>query len=432
MSIFRRRAVERGIPSSAYYQYIRDQDGVSTDTGVYVDGDSALRHGAVWASVNRIAQTVAMLPSDAVSGEGNTRTPVRPTPQIIAQPSLKVSATDWQYQVLVSALLRGNSFGDVTEYESRGAKRYATRIEIRHPDTVDIHHRTGEITVNGEDRKLFPVGDLWHFSAYTLPGHIFGLSPIAYHATTIGAGLAAEKFGAQFFPGGHPTWIMKSKSNITEDQAKAAKKAWKNATSGGREVAVLGGDWELTQIQINPQDSQFLELMRYTAEDVARVFGLDPTDIGVAASGSSVTYANREQRQQDRLVYPIGWWLVKLERAVTDLCPPSVAMKKNTGALLRADTLTRYQAHQIALKNKWTSVNRVLALEDQEPFAGAEFDLPGVPGGGERGLSLVEAIQKIYLGVGVVLSADEARKILNDMGAGLTGPAPEGGASGTP
>jgi phage portal protein BeeE len=37
---------------------------------------------------------------------------------------------------------------------------------------------------------------------------------------------------------------------------------------------------------------------------------------------------------------------------------------------------------------------------------------------------LTQMIQKIYLGVDVVLSADEARKILNAAGAGLTGPLP--------
>lgn len=42
-----------------------------------------------------------------------------------------------------------------------------------------------------------------------------------------------------------------------------------------------------------------------------------------------------------------------------------------------------------------------------------------------RQLSLVEMIQKIYLGVGTVITADEARNILNQGGAQLTGPAPD-------
>ena len=46
------------------------------------------------------------------------------------------------------------------------------------------------------------------------------------------------------------------------------------------------------------------------------------------------------------------------------------------------------------------------------------------PAGNSRQLSLVEMIQKVYLGVGVVITAPEARTILNQAGAGLTGPGP--------
>ncbi len=44
--------------------------------------------------------------------------------------------------------------------------------------------------------------------------------------------------------------------------------------------------------------------------------------------------------------------------------------------------------------------------------------------GNARQLSLVEMIQKVYLGVGVIITAEEGRAILNRAGANLTGPGP--------
>lgn len=44
--------------------------------------------------------------------------------------------------------------------------------------------------------------------------------------------------------------------------------------------------------------------------------------------------------------------------------------------------------------------------------------------GNARQLSLVEMIQKVYLGVGVIITAEEGRAILNAAGANLTGPGP--------
>lgn len=54
------------------------------------------------------------------------------------------------------------------------------------------------------------------------------------------------------------------------------------------------------------------------------------------------------------------------------------------------------------------------------------------PAGSLSPEELAVMVQKIYLGVGTVLSSEEARDILNSAGANLTGPAPLGGASPPP
>lgn len=59
----------------------------------------------------------------------------------------------------------------------------------------------------------------------------------------------------------------------------------------------------------------------------------------------------------------------------------------------------------------------LVPVQLQKPGAGEEGD-------GARQLSLVEMVQKVYLGVGTVLTAKEAREMLNAAGAKLTGPGP--------
>lgn len=53
-----------------------------------------------------------------------------------------------------------------------------------------------------------------------------------------------------------------------------------------------------------------------------------------------------------------------------------------------------------------------------------QLQKPGTDDASASARALVEMVQKVYLGVGVVLTADEAREMLNKAGAGLTGPAP--------
>jgi ssDNA-binding replication factor A large subunit len=64
------------------------------------------------------------------------------------------------------------------------------------------------------------------------------------------------------------------------------------------------------------------------------------------------------------------------------------------------------------------SVDEVRALEDLEPMV-------GTADGENDARSIAELIQKIYLGVGVVITADEARTIANRAGAGLEGSMPD-------
>lgn len=358
-------------------------DSVRTPAGVFVDADVAMRHDAVWAAVNRIAMPVAGLPVDVLRTVGKNREPV-PAPQVIAEPSVVVDPVDWHYQMLSSLLLRGNCWADATEW---AANRLPARLEPRHPDTVSWRKVGGELAffTEGERRWLWPLGDLWHVGAFTPAGSVIGMSPVVYHAAAIGAGLAAQEFGARFFgDGGHPTAVVKAKQSLTEEQAKAIKAAVNRAMRGNREVAVLGADLEFETLSVTPEDSQFLDTMSYGVEQIARIFGLDPVLLGGSVKGSSLTYANREQRQQDYLVYPFGWWLGKMERALSRLLPAPRFVKFNTGALLRSDMETRHRVYDMRLRNGSMSRNEVRALEDEPPIPGGDLygpmQSPAAPG----------------------------------------------------
>src|SRR6266542_386654 len=63
-------------------------------------------------------------------------------------------------------------------------------------------------------------GDLFHVKAYPLPGSILGMSPIASAREAVGLGLAAEKFGGQFFgEGAVPSGVLEADQALTREQA---------------------------------------------------------------------------------------------------------------------------------------------------------------------------------------------------------------------
>ena len=369
----------RSVSLPAYVvERMREDGGAS----FAVDSDTAMRHDAVWSCRTRIAQDVSMMPVDVIrylgAGASKQRQEVSPPPQIIAAPSLYVEAMDWRYQIIDSWLADGNAWGIVTETIADG--RYPARIELRAHSQVRMDGSSGVMRfwVDNVEEWLFPVGRLWHRPAYTVAGSFLGLSPIQYHKVTIEHGVAAQKFGADFFlGGGHPTAILSPSSNPGPEGAKSLKDWFRKATRN-REPVIMPQDIKYQQVQINPQDSQFIEAMKFSGEQICRIYGEDPADHGIASTGSSITYANRSDADLARFKRR-QFWVVKLQNALTDMLPPPQVVRLNVSASLMMTARERHEIHALRLKSETTTVNEVRTIEDEPQFSDPRFDTPGIP-----------------------------------------------------
>lgn len=396
---------------------------LAANVSLYIDEDMALRHDAYWACVTRIAQDVSMFPVDTVRYVGTARQPVPTPPQVIVAPSVYHPALDWRLQVVISWLTNGTAYGLVTDVDR--ATMLPSRIELQNPADVLPIQQGNDIRfmVAGEEHKMWPAGKLWVEPGITLPGRLLGLSPVAYHASTIGRGLAAGKFGSDFFTdGAHPTGILMAKDNPGDEGAKQLKAKFLGVLRGNREPVVLPAGIEYKQIQTSPNDSQFLDTMRYTVEQICRVFGEDPADYGSSAGGTAMTYANRIDSDLARMKRR-QFWVTKLQDVLTRLVPEGMSVRLNTDASLMMTPKERHEVFKLRLESKTITVNEVRELSDDPKFDGPEYDAPGIPA--PQSMTGVEAVQKVYLGVGTVLTADEARELVNDAsGAALAIPAP--------
>jgi HK97 family phage portal protein len=348
----------------------------SGGTSVAVNPDTAMRHDAVWSCRTRIAQDISMMPVDVIRYVNDTRQDVTPAPQIIAAPSVVAAPMDWRYQVIDSWLGWGNVWGIVTQRSTNGL--YPTRIELQSPSSVRAQDsKSGpRFFVNNVEHWLFPVGDLWHVPAYTAPGQMLGLSPIALHRLTISTGLEAQSFGNQFFrDGGHPNAIVGVDGQPTEEQALSLKEKLLGITRGNRELIVMPKSTTYTALSVNPEDSQFIETMRYSVEQVCRIFGEDPADHGSSGGGSSLTYANRSDADLARFKRR-QFWVTKLQETLTALIPRPQVVKLNTSSSLMMTAKERHEIHKLRLESQTITVNEVRKIEDEPPFTAPEFDAP--------------------------------------------------------
>jgi HK97 family phage portal protein len=302
-------------------------------------------------------------------------TPLDP-PQILTKPGSDMRMSEFTYAVWVSKLLRGNAFGMIAARDGRTGR--PSQIELQHPDQMRVRklqydtvdQKAGEYEYRLRGQVVDPAS-VWHDAIYRMPGSRIGMSVIRYAAKGIKTGQAAEQFGLDYFTdGGHPTAILTNKNanKIAQEQAQKVKDAFIAALHGSREPMVMGGGWEYQQIQISPEESQFLNTQAVSGEKVCRFFGMKPQHIGIAPSGSSLTYANLEDNLADFLTFPLTPWIVNWEEVLAELTPIGQYVRCDTAPLLRTDMLSRFTAYHMMIGSRMATQDEARAMEDMPPL----------------------------------------------------------------
>jgi HK97 family phage portal protein len=340
------------------------EEGQPTAAGEAVTADKALRLSTVWGCIRLLSDSVSTLPLQVFRGDD--RDPI-PAPPLLQAPSADFpELADWLWAVMASLLTRGNTWGVITARAGAGLR--AAQVDL-----VDPAHVT--VSTEGDGRRVIRVGgqemnpaDLFHVRGYPWPGQLEGLSPIAYAREAIGLGLGAEKYGARFFgDAGVPSGYLYSEQRIGDDQAAKLKAVWEKAHKGRRDTAVLGGV-KYQQVSIAPEEAQFIETQKFSVSTICRFFGVPAGMMAGSELAGHEDYSSPEMRSVDFLQYSVRPWLHRIERAVSRLLPSTQTARFNAGAFVRPTLKERYEAHEIALRAGFLTVNEVRELENRPPL----------------------------------------------------------------
>jgi HK97 family phage portal protein len=338
----------------------------TTYAAVPVNPSTALQHSAVWACVNLIAGSISTLPLNAYR-DGDQQ-PLPTLPPILRAPSAGTSLPDFLYATLQSVLLRGNAYGLIVD--RAGAGLLPSQVELLAPERVSVE-TNGRLVWRIDGHEVDPAS-IWHLRGYTAPGQVLGLSPIQHARQAVGLGLGAEKYAAKLFgDSAIPAGVLTTDQDLKQDRAEEIRQRWEAKHQGRRGIAVLGSGARFQAVTIAPEEAQFLETTQANIRTICRYFGVQPELVG-ADSGNSLTYANVEQRALDFLTFGLRPWLVRLETALSALLSSTTTVKFNAAALVRTDLLTRYQAHESAIRAGWKLRSEVRELEDLPPVAGID------------------------------------------------------------
>ncbi|MFZ1793853.1 MAG: phage portal protein [Anaerolineae bacterium] len=350
------------------------------DAGANVTPRTALTSMPVFAAIRLLAESVAMLPWHVYerTTNGKNRANNHPLDGIlnrIANPEM--SAFTLRETMMVHVLLWGNAYAEI-EMNNRSDVRALWPL---HPANVKVgRDENGNLIYAYQDRRqsvILPASRIFHVHGLSSDG-IVGYSPIQLARGAIGLGMATEKFGAQFFANGaRPGGVLEHPSKLTTqayDRLKASFEERHQGLDNAQRLSILEEGMKYSPVSIPPEDAQFLQTRKYQVSEIARLYRVPAHMIGDL---DRATFSNIEQMSIEFVTYSLVPWLTRWEQDA-DRQLLSEPERKTLftdfleDALLRGETLARYQAYAIGRQWGWLSANDVRDREDMNHVPGGD------------------------------------------------------------
>lgn len=340
---------------------------------------------AVYACVQRIASDMGKLPIRIVEIDPNTLEQVDlsedPFEKLMRQPNGYQSRVDFIQTLMCSTLLQGNGVA----WMRRNGRNEPIElhpwdwrtVEPRIGDDGSIFYKLGPNKFAGFNNGFVaPARDVIHHrmpmaSAYPL----HGVTPIYAAAASGSLGLRVLQQSQQFFGNmARPSGVLSSDNNIDKDTAEDIRGRWRNnyREGGIGDTAVLGFGLKWQSVTLSAIDAQLIEQLRFSVEDVCRVFMVPTFLVG---DTSKVTYRNSEQLARAYLQGCLGYHVEALQERLNLAFDFGTRFKIlfDLDALLKTELDQRFAAYQNA--KGILSPNEIRALEGYGPKKGGDEPL---------------------------------------------------------
>jgi HK97 family phage portal protein len=396
-----------------------DVSGFATWAGTVVNQKNALEIGAAYACVRLLSDTISTLPVDTFIRRDGNRLPYRPRPAWVYEPEGPGSSRiEYYKQIVVSMLL---SHGAVVQILRNGAGDVValqpldpTRVEIRRNKQT----RGREFVIDG-GQAVLPGEDVLYITEMRRPGSLKGVSRVDELKQTLGLAKALDEFASRYFSNGANTsGMIEFPGNLTQEQAKDLVDAFEAGHKGLKKAhrpGVLSGGAKFVKTGSDGEQAQMLQSRQFAVEEVARVFRVPPSMIGLNTPGA-MSYASVEHNAIQFTRYSLTPLIAAIEEAHNRLLPGDVFLRINMDGLLRGDSATQAQVFSTALQAGYMSVNEARGLMDMRPVEGG--DAPRVPLANiaVNSASIVEERERVEMASKLVQSGYDPAAVLAALG----------------
>lgn len=363
---------------------IDHRGGPLTAAGVGMNEQAALRVAACWIAVTLLADEVSSLAMKIVRRDDQRRQPVKPA-ELSAlwdrpnpdQTRMGITATE-----CLSLTLWGNAY-TMLGWTRGGALEVRWPID---PALVSLERIDGGVRLKstGQGELVNRAGErpqFMHIPRYVMPGRMQSLSPVAMAADLLGLSAAYDRAAARLMGRGlNPTAVLTAGEPIAPDVSEELSKRFERMHGGsdnaGRVIVVGGKDIKLERMTMSMADAEFVAQRQDVFAVVMALWRVPPTVAGMVDKPSTWgTGVGEFARGLERFTLrPIVQLLqAGYEDAITKwVAGGELQVRFSFDSLLSAAPKDRAEIQRLSLMNGMTSVERVLAQNDEPPFGQEE------------------------------------------------------------
>ena len=363
------------------------QANLAAANGISVTPESSLQMGAVFAAVGLLADTIGMLPLILYEKKSDYRRRRAEEhylyPILHDAPNPMMTAVEFRSTMQGYLALRGNAICQV-DYDEGGRVESLWPLRWENVQELRVDKENGMLRYY----YLLPDGKMqwldssrvWHLRGWGSDG-VVGYSPITLARRTVELGLSAEEFGVRFFKNdARPGIILEHPGKLSNEAHKNLKDSVEEEHKGvskSHRMMILEEGLKLHEVGIPPEEAQFLQTRQFSITEIARFFRVPPHMIGDL---SRATFSNIEHQGIEFVQYSLQSWFTRWEQSIKRNLLVEEERKRYyaehlVDALLRGDTLSRYQSYQSGIQAGWFTRADAREKENLEPIAGLEEPL---------------------------------------------------------
>ncbi|MEO1678020.1 MAG: phage portal protein [Pseudomonadota bacterium] len=350
--------------------------------GAPVDPERASGLAVAQACITVISQNLAAMPLNVYQrseGGARERATAHPLHRVLHdQMAEGLTAFEGREALISDLLTAGNAYAEI-ETNGRGQITALRPVPARWVSVEET--RAGRLRYRITDRtgivRVRIQGEMLHLRYRLDADGALGASPIQLARQAFSLALTQQRHAQR-----HAEWSFRPQGALVFPQSlggtlgdgerrrifsELSKKLLADTDDAG--IMVLDGGAEWRSLSFSPKDAEFLESRKLSNLEIARVFNVPPTAVGIV---DAATYSNVEGETRALVTRCLAPMARRIEQAMNAaLFTPDGRrrhfIEHDMGALLRGDLGARYEAYRVGREAGFLSVNEIRRMENLPP-----------------------------------------------------------------